>query len=106
MPVAAVRLCLDRGGQYPGRGGGVGEAQDDRRGRRGGVGLTCFLPRIAGEGGTAPTGPAPSGRPDDKLHAGEGPARTEASGHLPQPARLCSPPPPLRGGGQWTQGKI
>src|SRR5688500_3856638 len=33
MPVAAVRLCLDRGRQYPGRGRAMGEARDDGRGR-------------------------------------------------------------------------
>ena len=39
LPVAAMRLCLDRGGQYPGRGRAMGEAADDRRDGRGGVGV-------------------------------------------------------------------
>ena len=30
LPVAAMRLCLDRGRQYAGRGRAMGEAQDDR----------------------------------------------------------------------------
>ena len=38
LPVAAMRLRLDRGGQYPGRGRAMGEARADRRGRRRGVG--------------------------------------------------------------------
>ena len=39
LPVAAMRLRLDRGRQYPGRGRAMGEAADDRGDRRGGVGL-------------------------------------------------------------------
>ena len=38
LPVAAMRLRLDRGGQYPGRGRAMGEAAHDRRSGRGGVG--------------------------------------------------------------------
>ena len=34
LPVAAMRLCLHRGRQYPGRGRAMGEAQDDRGTRR------------------------------------------------------------------------
>ena len=30
LPLAAMRLCLDGGGQHPGRGRAVGEAADDR----------------------------------------------------------------------------
>ena len=39
MPVAAMRLRLDRGRQYSGRGRAMGEAEDDRRNRRGSLGL-------------------------------------------------------------------
>ena len=39
LPVAAMRFRLDRGGQRVGRGRGMGEAADDRRDRRGGVGV-------------------------------------------------------------------
>ena len=38
LPVAAMRLRLDRGRQYPGRGRAMGEAAADRRARRRGVG--------------------------------------------------------------------
>jgi 5-methyltetrahydropteroyltriglutamate--homocysteine methyltransferase len=38
LPLAAMRLCFERGGQYPRRGGAVGEAADDRGARRRGVG--------------------------------------------------------------------
>ena len=38
LPVAAMRLCLDRGGKYPGRGRAVGQARHDRGACRGGVG--------------------------------------------------------------------
>ena len=38
LPVAAMRLRLDRGRQYPGRGRAMGEARDDRGNRRRGVG--------------------------------------------------------------------
>ena len=38
LPVAAMRLRLDRGGQCAGRGGAVGEAADDRGVGRRGVG--------------------------------------------------------------------
>ena len=38
LPVAAMRLRLDRGRQYPRRGRTMGEAPHDRRGRAGGVG--------------------------------------------------------------------
>ena len=34
----AMRLRLDRGGQHPRRGGAMGEAAHDRRGRRRGLG--------------------------------------------------------------------
>ena len=34
LPLAAMRLCLHRGGQYPGRGRAMGEAEDDRGNRR------------------------------------------------------------------------
>ena len=39
--VAAMRLCLDRGGQHADRGRAMGEAADDRRGGRGGVGAVA-----------------------------------------------------------------
>ena len=39
VPVAAMRLRLDRGGQHAHRGGAVGEAQDDCRGGAGGLGV-------------------------------------------------------------------
>jgi len=39
LPVAAMRLRLDRGRQYPGRGRAVDEAQDDRGSGTGSVGL-------------------------------------------------------------------
>ena len=38
VPVAAMRLRLDRGGQRAGRGRAMGEAQDDRGAGRGGLG--------------------------------------------------------------------
>ena len=38
VPVAAMRLCLDRGRQCAGRGRAMGEARHDREGRRRGVG--------------------------------------------------------------------
>ena len=38
LPVAAMRLCLDRGGQRLGGGRAMGEAAHDRRGRRGSLG--------------------------------------------------------------------
>ena len=38
VPVAAMRLCLDRGGQRADRGRAMGEAAHDRRGGRGSVG--------------------------------------------------------------------
>ena len=40
LPVAAMRLRLDRGRQYPGRGRAMGEAQHDRRTRGGSLGMT------------------------------------------------------------------
>ena len=39
LPLAAMRLRLDRGRQYPRRGRAMGETCDDRRGRRRGVGV-------------------------------------------------------------------
>ena len=39
VPEPPMRLCLDRGRQYPGRGRAMGEARDDRRARRRGLGL-------------------------------------------------------------------
>ena len=48
LPLAAMRLRLDRGGQHAGRGRAMGEAAHDRRDRRGGLGQ----PRIRSpEGG-------------------------------------------------------
>jgi 5-methyltetrahydropteroyltriglutamate--homocysteine methyltransferase len=38
LPLAPVRLRLHRGGQHPHRGAAVGQAQDDRGDRQGGVG--------------------------------------------------------------------
>ena len=38
LPVAAMRLRLDRGGQHADRGRAMGETADDRRGGRGGLG--------------------------------------------------------------------
>ena len=38
VPVPAMRLCLDRGRQYPRRGRAMGEAAHDRRACRRGVG--------------------------------------------------------------------
>ena len=38
VPVAAMRLCLDRRGQCAGRGRAMGEAAHDHRNRRRGVG--------------------------------------------------------------------
>ncbi len=43
LPVAAMRLRLDRGGQHPGRRGAVGEVQADRRTRRRGLGQGLML---------------------------------------------------------------
>ena len=40
LPVAAMRLCLHRGGQYAGRGRAMGEAADDRGGGGGSVGMS------------------------------------------------------------------
>ena len=49
VPLAAMRLCLDRGGQYADRGRAMGEAAHDRRGRRRGLGLElAVMPRAAG----------------------------------------------------------
>ena len=45
LPVAAMRLRLDRGGQYADRGRAMGEAADDRRGGRRGVGRERYGPR-------------------------------------------------------------
>ena len=60
LPVAAMRLRLHRGRQYPRRGRTMGEAAHDRRACRGSVGLK-YLSREAGrgplaraEGGAAP----------------------------------------------------
>ena len=39
MPVAAMRLCLDRGGQYLGRGRAMGQTADDCGSRQGSLGL-------------------------------------------------------------------
>ena len=41
--LAAMRLRLHRGGQYPGRGRAMGEAAADRRGCRRGVGMTALV---------------------------------------------------------------
>ena len=43
LPVAAMRLCLDRRRQRLGRGRAMGQAQDDRRGRRGDLELAQLL---------------------------------------------------------------
>ena len=48
LPVAAMRLRLHRGRQYPGRGRAMGEAQDDRGDGGRGVGLRC-RPREGGD---------------------------------------------------------
>ncbi len=40
LPVAAMRFCLDRGGQCAGRGRRMGETADDRRARRRSVGIS------------------------------------------------------------------
>src|SRR5262249_24258428 len=40
LPVAAMRLCLDRGRQHAGRGRRMGEAAHDRRYRRRSLGLS------------------------------------------------------------------
>ena len=45
LPLAAVRLLVDGRGQRAQRGGAVGEAAPDRRGRRGSLGLTEHRPR-------------------------------------------------------------
>ena len=48
VPLAAMRLRLDRGRQYARRGGAMGEAADDRGVGRGGVGVDaepCLPPR-------------------------------------------------------------
>ena len=44
LPVAAMRLRLDRGGQHAGRGRAMGEAADDRRGGGRGVGTVGIGP--------------------------------------------------------------
>ena len=44
VPLPAVRLCLDRGRQYPRRGRAMGEACHDRRARRRGVGVVEGYP--------------------------------------------------------------
>ena len=44
VPVAAMRLRLDRGGQYPGRGRAMGEAEDDRGISRGSLGMKRTKP--------------------------------------------------------------
>ena len=49
LPVAAMRLRLDRGRQYSGRGRAMGEAAHDRRDRRGGVGMSHRRPRDCGD---------------------------------------------------------
>ena len=46
LPVAAMRLCLQRGGQHAGRGGAMGEASHDRRDRRRGVGKVSRASKI------------------------------------------------------------
>ncbi len=48
LPVAAMRLRLDRGRQYADRGAAMGEAAHDRGSRRGGVGTVIRLPAQAG----------------------------------------------------------
>src|SRR6185503_10937884 len=56
LPVATVRLRLDRGGQHPGRGRAMGQAADDcGTGRRGVGTLTVFGPAdvIPGRAGGA-----------------------------------------------------
>ena len=45
LPVAAMRLCLDRGRQRLGRGRAMGQAQDDRGGRRGDLELAQAIGR-------------------------------------------------------------
>ena len=45
LPVAAMRLRLDRGGQHPRRGGAMGEAADDRRAGGRSVGTMSFACR-------------------------------------------------------------
>ena len=55
LSVAAMRLRLDRGGQYPGRGRAMGEAQDDRGAGRRGLGqISCeCAATLAWRGGSA-----------------------------------------------------
>ncbi len=49
LSVAAMRLRLHRGRQYPGRGRAMGEAQNDRGDRRGSVGeIVAVVPAKAG----------------------------------------------------------
>ena len=65
LPVAAMRLRLHRGRQYPCRGRTMGEAAHDRRACRGNLGLNChILPRKTGRRGSparAVEGTAPRG---------------------------------------------
>ena len=51
LPLAAMRLRLHRGGQYPGRGRAMGEAAADRRGCRRGVGMTVMLGAVPAKAG-------------------------------------------------------
>jgi DNA ligase 1 len=54
----------------------------------------------AREGGGEPTGPARSGRPDDRLHEPEGVSAAASGQASPLHHASHGPPPPLRGGGK------
>ena len=74
--VAAMRLCLDRGGQCLGRGRAMGQAADDCGDCGGGVGLANCRPREGGDHTPCPfdrlriwvPGLAALARDDDRKH--------------------------------------
>ena len=74
VPVAAMRLCLDRGRQRAGRGRAMGQAEDDCRIGERGVGETN--PLIPAEGGKSPDDDSQSTgssrfRGDERMSEGE-----------------------------------
>ena len=86
LPVAAMRLRLDRGRQYPRRGGAVGEAPDDRRIGGGGVGRS--LSRLG-----LPLSSRPSDPRLDQGSASRVPITTGLADSKMWPAWLMGPPP-------------
>ena len=86
LPVAAMRLRLDRGRQHPRRGRAVGEVPDDRGDRGRGVGQVMMVePR---------TPPAPSPRSYGERVGVRGNRRVESP---PHPTRFARRPLPASG---------